>query len=255
MAQIENIGGTPILDIETFYADLAESARADKLATALAQAGCISWDKEGRYIKGPSIALVGIGGVPVSPDMLERYRNERSVIPAASAGMSYLNSRNKPLEELYDTVVGHGHFSIAHTTSANLLVAGVSMGVENEFNSQRDIMHLSRVTVARTGIQERPPIVVPREELLEPTKKIVTHIDEIVGSIATPNTLDEWEPRNLLYPGSKATLFLATASLRNFQKLVSQRHDGGKEVEYVKSLGHINNCLSTVWPELFGEKE
>lgn len=254
MSLIKTVEGTPTIDMEQFFGVIGEADRSDKLTVALAQAGCRAWDEEGRYIRTPSVALTGIGGFPISEEMLSQYRAKRTIIPGASGGFSYLNARGKDLPALYDTVTGHGHYSIAHTATANVLVAGVSAGVENEFNSQRDVVHLSRLTVARTGIQERPPIIVPRAELLAPTKAITEYTDGVLADI-TANKLDDWEGRNLLYPTAKATLFLATASLRNFQKLVAQRHDGGKEAEYVRALGLIDDCLGTVWPELFGEKE
>ena len=229
MTLINFIDQTPTINMALYFEKIGTSDRADKLKVALAEAGCKAWDEEGRYIKSANVALAGIGGIAISRELLEVYCEQRKTLPGASAGMSYLNPHGKSLDDLYETVVGHQHYSIAHTATANLLVAGVTVGVENEFNSQRDILHMSRVTVARTGIQERPPIVVSSEELLEPTKKVVEYIDHITSDIA-PTKLNQWESRNLLYPSSKATLFLATASLRNFQKLVSQRHETGKEL-------------------------
>ena len=253
MSHIIHIENTPVLDLDNYFESLKGVPRAEKLRVALAQAGCSAWDQEGRYIKSPSVALVGLGGLKVTEELLAAYRENRTTLPGASAGMSYLNSGNKPLDTLYDTVVDSGHFSVMHTVSANLLVAGVSVGVENEFNSQRDILHLSRVTVARTGVQQRPPVVVAHEDLLAPTKRIVELTDELTADIASSN-LDSWEQRNLLYPASKATLFLATASLRNFQKLVSQKTDRGKEAEYRASLELIERCLASMWPEIFIEE-
>lgn len=254
MSLIKRLEGTPTIDMEQFFGAIGQADKPDKLMAALARAGCTAWDEEGRYIRTPSVALAGIGGFPVSEEMLSQYRTRRAIIPGASGGFSYLNSRDKALPELYNTVIERGHYSIAHTTVANVLVAGVSTGVENEFNSQRDIVHLSRLTVARTSVQERPPIIVPSEDLLAFSKIITEHTDKVLMD-TLPNRLDDWEGRNLLYPSAKATLFLATASLRNFQKLVAQRYDGGKEVEYAKALGLIDDCLGTVWPELFGGNE
>ena len=42
---------------------------------------------------------------------------------------------------------------------------GVLYGAK-EFNSQRDLVHLGRLTVARTRSQKDPPLVVQRPELL-----------------------------------------------------------------------------------------
>lgn len=254
-SKVEVMGSTPTLDIADFFEAIAREPRANKLAAALGFAGCASWDDEGRYIRGPSVSLVGIGGVPISPELLALYQDGGRNMMAASAGMSYLNSGNKPLDALYPSVIARGHHSIAHTTTANLLVAGVSSGVENEFNSQRDVVHLSRVTNARTGIQDRPPIVVPSADLLPITRNIVEATDDALATLPAPTSLDEREERNLLYPSAKATLFLATASLRNFQKLVAQAHDDGKEKEYQTALSAINDCLSSLWPELFTQEE
>ena len=245
-------GMTPTISMEQLFSELGPVAKQDKLIAALGLAGCQSWDEEGRYIKGSSISLAGIGGLPVSKELLGTCRQDGKTIMATSAAMSYLNSGGKSLDDLYGTVTDKGHFSIAHTMTANLLVAGVSTAVENEFNSQRDVVHLSRVTVGRTSIQQRPPIITPTEDDYPVTRAITEFTDHQLAGIQ-PSKLDDWERRNILYPSAKATLFLATASLRNFQKLVSQKNDGGKEAEYRTTLTQIEECLNTLWPELFIE--
>jgi hypothetical protein len=255
VSMIERVGRTPTIDIATFFEAVNGEMRTNKLTAALGFAGCTSWDEAGRYIQGPSVSMAGIGGIPISKELLDLYRDNGRDIMAASAGMSYLNSGNKQLSDLYKTVIGQGHFSIAHTTVANILVAGVTSGVENEFNSQRDLIHLSRVTNARTAIQDKPPIVVPSIDFLPVTRRVVEATDAELAELPAPTSLDEREARNLLYPSAKATLFLATASLRNFQKLVAQAKDTGKEREYQTALSAINLCLSTIWPELFSEDD
>lgn len=163
----------------------------------------------------------------------------------------------------YEKIVGdHGHFSVAHTTSISILVAGLSCAVENEFNSQRDLVHASRITEARTQVQDSPPLVVPDERLIPAYEAIMRTIDEERMSIsslessasetdAAANYRNIREALNLMMPASKATAIQLTGTLRNFQKLLDAQFDEGKEAEYRQILSYIRTPLNYYWPLLF----
>ena len=71
------------------------------------------------------------------------------------------------------------------------------------------------------------------------------------GLVSTLDRRDALEALNLMYPASKATAFLLTGSLRNFQKLLGAEEDPGKEVEFRGLLSRIRTPLARLWPELF----
>jgi hypothetical protein len=56
---------------------------------------------------------------------------------------------------------------------------------------------------------------------------------------------------NFAYPAAKGHIGYLSGSLRNFQKLVSQRNDPGKELEYRKILNLLNDQLVILVPEMF----
>jgi hypothetical protein len=129
---------------------------------------------------------------------------------------------------------------------------GHSCGVENEFNSQRDLIHISRLTVARTQAQKDPPIVVLHEDHIPYYQRVLEQTQQILRD--APATLSErgqLESRNLLFPAAKGSMMMITASLRNLQKLMPGMTDMGKEEEYKRILGKMKQVLGGVWRELF----
>lgn len=266
--QLDSGEVVPVLPIDQFVADLSAFSTPDRLGGSLQLMGCEFWDTDddpNRYIKGAAVSLVSIGGLAVAKadetpdqirDRLTSFSDSTHETMALSATMSYLNPGDKLPQELYDTVTRLGHFSIAHTVSVGVMVGGITTGVECEFDTQRDLVHLSRITVARTNLQTRPPIAVPEERLLAATKQIVAATDAAVGvtrkqTESREAKLDQHEAVNLLYPSSKATALFITGTLRNFGKLVDQRDDSGKEREYREALYSIRGALQPLWPELF----
>lgn len=250
--------GMHFIDPAEFVARMSKIPIRDRLIGTLALAGCESWDEQGRYIKDSAVSLVHINGaIPGSEADIQRATEQSKDVMELSSAFSYLNSGNLERGALYDKVTDLGHFSVAHTVNVGLIVAGATAAVENEFNSQRDVVHMSRLTVARTSIQARPPIIVRDEAFLAPTIAIIEATDCAVENIAPPDSLsrsaklDYFESRNNLYPASKATVFMLNGSIRNMQKLVAQEDDSGKEDEYRAILGKIKTELSIVWPELF----
>jgi hypothetical protein len=220
---------------------------------------------EKRFVSAPSVSLVAIGGIPISftddnrpslslfpsepltKDILHRVTTE---MMAHSGMMSYLNSGNHSEESMFDVLASRGELSVAHTVSLSFLIAGVSTGVENEFNSQRDLIHLSRITVARAAIQRDPPIVVHNRTLL-PIFQEVYEKSEFARRQMQGQGRDFEEAANLVFPAAKATAFIMTGTLRNFSKLLGSIADDGKEREYRDVLIRLRASLSSTWPEIF----
>jgi hypothetical protein len=137
--------------------------------------------------------------------------------------------------------------------SVTLLLAGLSTAVENELNGQRDLVHLARLTEARTAAQGDPPVCVVDARdvplfrgVLDATRATLSMLP---GDDRAP--ADRHESRNLVFPAAKATLVLITGSLRALQKLVSAIDDEGRELEYRRCLTAINDVLSSLHPSLF----
>ncbi len=208
---------------------------------------------------------------------------------------TYLNPRNLAASDMYETVIKqHQHFSVAHTVSLSFTIAGLSCAVENELNSQRDLVHVCRLTVARTAAQASPPLIVPMEELVEVYKKVRKTIEEempplptVANNTSDTNTLNslnslnlntkqnninnssiklsddsssfsklDWhEGRFTLWPSAKAHIIVVSASLRNFQKLVADLTNTGKEREYRSLLWHLNQNLAALFPDMFKSGE
>ncbi len=166
--------------------------------------------------------------------------------------MSYLNPERRSPAAMFDLLVSRGEFSVAHGVSVNVLVAGVSVGVENEFNSQRDLVHLARVTVARTRAQADPPIVVRDPALLASHRRILDAVRAERAALSGTGA-DFQENANLMFPAAKATAFLMTASLRNLQRLLTGIDDRGKEAEYRDVLARLRDLLGSIWPFLARE--
>jgi len=259
---VRTVGGVDLINPKEFSLALLDLPIETRLMGALALAGAKSWDNDGRYIAEPKVSVVAINGatfdteVSSQDDITDAVNNSRSIMELSSA-FSYLNSGNLETGRLYDRVVDLGHFSVAHTVTINLIVAGSSVAVENEFNSQRDIMHMSRITVGRTALQSLPPIVVRDEQFVDMTQSITEYVDqktaliEIEAGASREDKMDFYEMRNLLYPAAKANAFMVSASTRNLQKLIAQKEDKGKEEEYRVILNQINEQLNGIWPEIF----
>lgn len=218
-----------------------------------------------RFVASPTVSLVAFGGIPVSftednlpslsifpsepltKDMLHKVSTQ---MMAHAGMMSYLNSGNHSEESMFNVLAAREEFSVAHTVSLSFLVSGASTGVENEFNSQRDLIHLARLTVARTAVQRDPPIVVLDRALL-PFYQDAYERAEFSRRQMSGQGRDFEESANLLFPTAKATAFVLTGTLRNLMKLVSAIDDDGKEREYRDILRRLRSALSSTWPEMF----
>uniref|UniRef100_A0A7S3P8R9 Uncharacterized protein n=1 Tax=Amphora coffeiformis TaxID=265554 RepID=A0A7S3P8R9_9STRA len=229
------------------------------------------WDgPKGWLVKTPVVAICALGGMPITLDsnvpsgivLANRPLGMSDLRASWREGMGlasmpcYMNPGNKAPLDLWNVLVKHGHFSIAHTVSLSFFLAGFSCGVENELNSQRDVVHLARITVARTASQQQPPLVVQHAAIVPVMEYLRNQTQERLqdassAAIRDTSKADWYEASNLLWPAAKSHCAVLTGSLRGFQKLVSAISDEGKEAEYRNLLVLINQALHHLLPEMF----
>jgi hypothetical protein len=258
------INGVNILPLDGLWHKLEGVASEDRLVTALEYAGCQFHDDEQRMVASHVIALAGIGGIPVAyenetdeeiADRIQETIHKTQEMMGSSAAFSYLNSGEKTIVDLYDSVAKLGHFSIAHTVQANVIVAGISEGAELELNLQRDLVHISKITNARTRIQNSPPIVVRDPAHAPVLKALYSHLQEVTDDLRTDNSGDTLEVVNGLFPINKATMIMISGDLSNFRKLGQLRNDSGKEQEVRMIADGLYQQLGLLWPEIIKDKE
>jgi hypothetical protein len=288
---IRDVQGVRFLDQFRLWEAVRDTTIVERSRALMELAGVQFWDDSMQLISKPSVAVLGIGGIPISwPDdapentiglavgseMLTLAQLQRAMYAMAGFGacQTYLNPNNRSPEDLFDTACEAGHFSIGHVVSVNLGVFGVSTAVENEFNAQRDLIHLCRLTEARAAAQSRPPVVVLDAKLAPVALKALSTVEsslsdlfrsEYVGTreqlLGSDLAIGEPVPRrrqadileacNILYPAAKGTLFIISATLRNLQKLVGGRRDPSNEIELSRCLEMIEEQLCALAPKLF----
>eukprot|EP01065_Artemidia_motanka_P004030 TRINITY_DN11951_c0_g1_i1.p1 TRINITY_DN11951_c0_g1~~TRINITY_DN11951_c0_g1_i1.p1 ORF type:complete len:987 (+),score=305.28 TRINITY_DN11951_c0_g1_i1:96-3056(+) len=262
----------PVLAPEAWWDSVGGLPLAGKLRGLLRGGGVRFWDSEELFVRRPSVALCAVGGIPLRLSATGRPQlalGQRSVdvdLDDVAAGLrtqmglaanpSFLNPRNVEAQAMFDIICKHRHFSVGHTGMLSFAVLGHSCAVENEFNSQRDVVHLSRLTVARTGAERDPPIVVPHPELLPVYQQLREKTAEVVkanvGSRPEHLSLGDWQEGLFTsWPAGKAQLAVMSGTLRNLQKLVGGMDDGGKEAEYRVILWHLNHALHALLPDMF----
>jgi hypothetical protein len=261
---------THLASLERIFQTTSAAFEASDMLREFLDASGVTWhpaDDGSRcrdFVAAPSTRVVSLGGIPLveradslalalSPDVpldVAAYRSATQKMMSYSGMMSYLNSGRKSSEEMFELLLSRDELSVAHTVSASILVAGVSVAVENEFNGQRDLVHLSRVTVARSAIQNDPPLVVQDPRHL-PSFRTALALARDLRHLTDTSGKDDLESINLIYPAAKATAFVMTGSLRNLLKLLQQESDEGKEREYRSALSQIRSNLKFVWPSLF----
>jgi hypothetical protein len=245
--------------------DALAQVPAEQLLAGFLDATDVTWHEptnpdEPRFVSDFSVKIVALGGIPFirmedgqmalanSPDRpfdLCGYRSSIKSMMAYSGMMSYLNSGRLSVDEICAAMGLKGHSSVAHTVQVSLLVSGVSVAVENEFNSQRDLVHLSRITVARTSIQSSPPIVVRDTSMLDAYRR-VAKVAAAERLLLVGSGRDFQESANQLFPSAKATAFIMTGTLRNLFKLTSTISDDGKEREFRDVLTQVYQQLKTL---------
>lgn len=266
-AALDRVEGVPCLDLSRFWSAVQGVAPGKRLRVLLAEAGVAFHDAERDLVQGPSAALVAVGGLPLrwhgerwslgalAPDreLLARVREAQRQAMGHAAALTYLNPRDTAPEVLLDGVLARGHASVAHVASVTLLLAGLSTAVENELNGQRDLVHLARLTEARTAAQVDPPVCVLDARDIPLYRAVLGHARATLASLPDDARApaDRHESRNLALPAAKATLVLVTGSLRAFQKLVGAIDDEGRELEYRRCLAALNDVLHPLHPDLF----
>lgn len=250
-------------DLEAALASVQALPARERLLELLLLAGCRSDPLCPRVIVEPAVRLVSIGGLPLAK-LAEGGLAPKDAAEMAEASMgcagalSYLALPGGCARGAYRKIaIEHGHASVAHAVSVSVFVAGATCAVENEFNSQRDLVHLARITEARSACQDAPPLVCPGPAFADACRSALEFSDSLVAALplGRPPTPDEREAANLLRPANKATAFLVTGSLRNFQKLFAAVDEPGKEAEFRKLLSLARGCLRALWPELFPLKD
>ncbi|MFO0562055.1 MAG: hypothetical protein U0269_28840 [Polyangiales bacterium] len=264
------------LDLSAWWAMAKDVAHRERLRVLLAAAGVRFHDDERRFVRAPVARIVAAGGLSVRRAFasgvaiegvsdsegerrwFEALREKQIELMGSAAAMTYLDPKDRGASALATVALQKGHASIAHLASVTLLVAGFSTAVENELNGQRDLVHLARLTEARTEAQSDPPLCVLCEEdvasyrALREARERLFAGDAEVGAATRALSL---EAVNLSHSSAKATMVLLTGTLRNLQKLVSAIDDEGREEEYRRVLVAINDVLSALHPALFRQSE
>lgn len=267
----KKIRGANVTDLKALWDSLKGIEQERKIKNLLANAGVEFYDNGLTFIKKPFVSLVALGGVPIhlneqqtedqlalslmpnSPFTFNELRSEFSAMMGYSSNLSYLNPKDVEASQMGRKTIQLGHHSVAHTTVLSMFIAGVSIACEAEFNTQRDLIHLSRITVARTKAENSPPVVVHDEKILSSYQVVLQAIKNQVedARIKFGQSQDVLEAVNLMYPAAKGTAIMFTGSLNAFKKLTNQRSDKGKELEYRNILSQMNKTLNSVFPELF----
>lgn len=257
------------VNARNLWASIHKTKQTNRASTLMMNVGVEFFDDECIFISKPSIAIMGLGGLPIYWD--ENTPKDHICIGNGSlsisnitdfyyemfsfgANHSYLNPYNLSYQKMISKLIDKQHFSVTHLGYINLIVSGISISVENEFNSQRDIIHISRLTENRTKSQCEPPIVVLYPELLQPSKEIYFKTLENLENYKKSNfisDLDFLEGRNALFPASKGTLIIISGTIKNLLKLTQSIGDVGKEEEYRRVLLKINDSLFGIFPDIF----
>lgn len=231
----------------------------EKLAHMHKAIGGLFHDKERTIMAGSAAAIVTLGSFPVELNekgeqtffgnvvSLDQVKEKLYQTVGLSSFMSYLNPKNRTLNAIGQSTIDLKHHSVLHQIQVGVLLTGISIGVEHEFSTQRDIIHLSRLTVAKTSAQNNPCLVLNDPLQYDAYKAVMESTNKILEQYKINNP----ETRNLLFPTAKASGLLITGSLRNLMKLVSMKDSGGKEDEFIAALLKIEKVLENTFPEVF----
>lgn len=262
---LRNIDGVNILPLDGVWHHVGEVPADEKISSFLEYSGCDFHDDEHKFVGKHVVALAGIGGLPIAYERdtddeirqrVDDRLTESRLMMGSAAAFSYLNVGEKSIEQLYDTVTKLGHFSIAHTVQANFVIAGISEAAELELSLQRDIVHLGKLTNARTKVQNRPPIVVRDPKHLPVVRRVYEEAIRSTEELRTDESGDTLELVNGLFPVNKATALMISGDLSNLRKLTLLRDDVGKERELRDIANGLYEQLAILWPEIIkGNKE
>lgn len=259
---VRDIDGVRFVSLPALGAAMAGAAPADRLLRLLRACGAeFHPPPYDRFVAAPVVALAGIGGLlfdwdPDDPPGTVRLHAltgplEPAALGAAlraacgaSALFTYLNPRDRDLPALGATALRLGHRSVLHAAAANVLVAGHSNAVEHELAGQRDLVHLSRLTVNRTTAQGDPPLRIVDAGMLPAAAEIMrltrTHVSTVDGVCAG----DTLEFRHALFPTAKASVVLLSGSVRNLLKVADAGVD--KETELAPLAAAVSSYLTSL---------
>lgn len=268
-----HINGVKFIDLYELWKAVEGITPRDRLRVLMEAGGVRFFDPKTKYfVMQPSVGIGGIGGIPIhwkntaEQNTIQLGPSTFPIEPEEIAGTmvemmgfggfcSYLNPKDQTPLELFKRMINQGHYSTGHMVTINIMVLGVSTAVENEFNSQRDLIHFTRFTESRTAAQKLPSCAVLYPELLPLFKAVFTYTkrhSEKYDILAHMLTMQDYlEARNLIFPAAKATAFILTANLRNLQKLTALLADSGKEEEFKRVVAMLNDSLIALWPTLF----
>lgn len=247
------------IDIENIFEWLKSIEIDKKLRYFLRDSGVSFYDQNLDFVKEAAVWICGVGGIPIQVRnniwflsntniLVDDIIKESWKMKAFWGYMSYLNSSNNSISNMLNILNIHWHTSTEHMIFFNILVSWISTSVANEFNSQRDIIHLSRITEARTGVQVAPPYVVLDERMLHVYKKVRQYIIQEIQELSSESKKpDFYESSNLLHSSAKATGIILSWSLKNYKKLAAMKDDKWKELEFRKALDLIDGLLDWVY--------
>lgn len=238
------------------------------LRQKMINAGVEFWDEEQTIVKKPVIGISAIGSFNVSFDdnvpshqiklfesnvgiekILEHLKKQMGM----QSTHTYQNPGAKTPDELYELTSKHGHWSMAHAVSLEIICLGISKIAEMEFDVQRDGVNLlARTTSARSDCQNDPCLVALSEKSAVLSKKVLQSTQEILKDFTgEKESLVYKEQRNGLFPSTACVSLGITGTLRDFSRLVLAINDNGKEIEFRNALALINDSLHAFFPDLY----
>ena len=254
--------GAHIMDVEQLWKEIDRRRvpQEERLSTILDLLGVEfhdpkTWGKN--YVKSPKVFLrsfngqalhikdgitcVGAGGSGLGQSLAQSEE-----FMGYAAMDSYLNPRDKSSREMFKITCDlHGIPSTAHMVHLGIYVAGLSLKAELELNCQRDIVHLSRLTSAKTKAQDAPPILVEDERMLPLFNSMKFYIQGNRDDFPEVGR----EAYNSAFPLAKCSALGITGSLKNLYKLAALEADEGKEDEVRLICRDIGYLLDSLYPQ------
>lgn len=246
--------GVRYLDQVALWTALRGVDHAARIGEIIRHCGGVFHNENPRLLTTPVVMIRSFGGMPIViredgvPCVGTHALPLNTAIDAARstmgfAGMdAYLNPNDRTADRMHEVLIkAHGVPSTAHLPSLGIFVAGLSLKAELEFNCQRDVVHLSRLTSARTSAQDRPPVLVENAAHIP----VVT---QILNLIPETDTSDR-ESFNSLFPLAKCSLLGISGSLKSLLKIGALGDDEGKEREVRRICDEIRIIVLTLFPE------
>jgi hypothetical protein len=177
-------------------------------------------------------AELSFSGMPGKFTIAELRRSLR-MGAGACALMTYLNPHDREFGELAQVALENKHRSILHGVHLSMLIAGNSLAIEQEISSQRDLIHLARLTVAKTRVQDFPPLTIFDHSLLELADKIYGFQALLMRSRIEDSRKVEREFLNSMWPAAKSSMILVSGSFRNLIRFSESGVGKEQELDYI----------------------